>query len=117
MKTPPATELRRNGLSRALYEELRSRINDGTYAVSTALPSTRALAAERGLSRATVTLVYEQLAADGFIETRAGTASRVAAGVWPANSARRQAIRPATTQRPLGRLSSIGERIATFPVP
>lgn len=117
MNTPPATELRQNGLSRALYEELRRRITDGTYAVGAALPSTRALAAERCLSRATVTLVYEQLAADGFIETRTGAASRVAAGVWPANSARRQAIRPATTQRPLGRLSSIGERIATFPVP
>lgn len=115
--TPPATELRRNGLSRALYEELRSRIYDGTYAVSTALPSTRALAAERGLSRATVTLVYEQLAADGFIETRAGTASRVAAGVGPADTARRQVARPAATLRPLGRLSSVGERIATFPVP
>lgn len=69
------------------------------------------------MSRATVTLVYEQLAADGFIETRTGAASRVAEGVRPAESARRQATRPAATQRPLGRLSSIGERIVTFPVP
>jgi GntR family transcriptional regulator / MocR family aminotransferase len=97
--------------------ELRNRITDGTYAVSTALPSTRAMAAERGLSRATVTLVYEQLAADGFIETRAGAASRVAVGVGPAGSARRQSARPAATQRPFGRLASIGERIATFPIP
>ncbi len=81
-----------------------------------ALPSTRALAAERGLSRATVTLVYEQLAADGFIETRTGAASRVAAGVGFAESARRQATRHAATHGPHGRLSSIGERIATFPV-
>ncbi len=81
------------------------------------MPSTRALAAERGLSRATVTLVYEQLAADGFIETRTGAASRVAAGVTAADSARRHAMRPAVTQRPLGRLSSIGERISTFPIP
>lgn len=117
MKTPPAIDSHRNGLSRALYEELRNRITDGTYAVSTALPSTRALAAERGLSRATVTLVYEQLAADGFIETRTGAASRVAAGVGPADSARRQSTRPAATQRPFGRLASIGERIATFPIP
>ena len=81
------------------------------------MPSTRALAAERGLSRATVTLVYEQLAADGFIETRAGTASRVAAGVGPAESARQQATRQAAMHGPHGRLSSIGERIVTFPVP
>jgi len=75
------------------------------------------MAAERGLSRATVTLVYEQLAADGFIETRTGAASRVAAGVGPADSARRQPVRPAARQRPFGRLSPIGERIATFPIP
>ncbi|MDH1704303.1 GntR family transcriptional regulator, partial [Comamonas terrigena] len=52
---------RRTGLSRALYEEFRARIADGTYAAGTVLTSTRALAAERGLSRATVTLVYEQM--------------------------------------------------------
>lgn len=40
---------------RALYEELKARIADGTHAAGTALPSTRALAAERGLSRTTVT--------------------------------------------------------------
>jgi len=86
--------------------------------VGSALPSTRALATERGLSRATVTLVYEQLAADGFIETRTGAASRVAAGVGPAESARRQANRHAAAMHgPHGRLSSIGERIATFPFP
>lgn len=117
MKTPLAIDLPRNGLSRTLYEELRNRITDGTYAVGAALPSTRAMAAERGLSRATVTLVYEQLAADGFIETRTGAASRVAAGVGPADSARRQPVRPAARQRPFGRLSPIGERIATFPIP
>ena len=114
---PLTTESRRNGLSRALYEELRNRITDGTYAVRTALPSTRALAAERGLSRATVTLVYEQLAADGFIETRTGAASRVVAGVGPADRARRQSARSSATQRPFGRLASIGDRIATFPIP
>lgn len=54
---------RQPGLSRALYDEFRARIADGTYAAGAALPSTRALAAERGLSRATVSLVYEQLAA------------------------------------------------------
>lgn len=72
-------ENRQRGSSRALYEEIRARIADGTYRPGAALPSTRALAAERGLSRTTVSLVYEQLASDGFIETRAGAPSRVAA--------------------------------------
>ncbi|WP_436317555.1 GntR family transcriptional regulator [Variovorax sp. LjRoot84] len=69
---------RPQGLSRALYEELRARIGDGTFAPGSTLPSTRALAAERGLSRTTVSTVYDQLAADGFIDSRAGAASRVA---------------------------------------
>lgn len=71
----PTDVERRTGLSRKLYEEIRARIADGTYVAGERLPSTRALAAERGLSRATVSLVYEQLAADGFIESRAGAAS------------------------------------------
>lgn len=116
MKKFTATDQRRNGLSRALYEELRTRIADGTYAVGAALPSTRALAAERALSRATVTLVYEQLAVDGFIETRAGAASRVAAGAVANYSQRKQKNRSVSTQPSFGRLSLVGERIATFPV-
>ncbi|WP_236589914.1 GntR family transcriptional regulator [Ramlibacter aurantiacus] len=77
----------RRGRGRALYEEIRARVLDGTHAAGTALPSTRALAAERGLSRTTVSAVYDQLAADGFIETRAGAASRVAEGVRPRSMA------------------------------
>ena len=60
-------ERRPPGLSRALYEEIRARIGDGTYVVGAALPSTRVLAAERGMSRATVSLVYERA---GEVETR-----------------------------------------------
>lgn len=98
-------------LSRALFDELRARMADGTYAVGTALPSTRALAAERGLSRATVALVYEQLAADGFIDTRAGALARVAAGlgVGPQRASERLP-RPVKLLSP-GQLSQIGQRI------
>ena len=52
----------------ALYHALRERIASGTSAVGELLPSTRELAASYGLSRGTVTLVYEMLAADGYIE-------------------------------------------------
>ncbi len=107
----------RPGLSRALYEEIRTGIADGTYAAGAVLPSTRALAAERGLSRATVTLVYEQLAADGFIETRAGAASRVASGaasIHRAGQPTRSPDRPGTGAPPSGRLSAIGRRVATM---
>ena len=71
---------KREGRGRALYEEIKARVIDGTYAAGTPLPSTRACAAERGLSRTTVSAVYEQLAAEGYIETRQGSPSRVADG-------------------------------------
>ncbi|CAM3823288.1 PLP-dependent aminotransferase family protein [Paracidovorax anthurii] len=107
----------RRGLSRALYEEIRARIADGTYAAGAALPSTRALAAERGLSRATVSLVYEQLAADGFIDTRAGAASRVLAGAsptGPSGRGERAGAGDGGAQPLAGRLSALGARVAAM---
>lgn len=108
-------------VSRALYEELRARIGEGTLPSGAALPSTRGLAAERGLSRTTVSLVYEQLAADGFIETRPGAASQVA------RSLRQGAVhgaQPAATSgpttpgdAPLRRTSRGGARLAGLQLP
>lgn len=103
--------------SRDLYAEIRARIADGTYAAGTTLPSTRALAAERGLARTTVTLVYEQLAADGFIESRAGAASRVLAEIGPAlqdGSASSSQANNAATPVHAVRLSAIGSRVAAM---
>jgi GntR family transcriptional regulator/MocR family aminotransferase len=86
-------ELRR-GDGRALHEQLersvRDAIRDGRLAAGARLPSSRALAAEFGLSRGVVTAAYEQLAAEGYIETRQGAPVRVARGV------RAQAPRPST---------------------
>jgi GntR family transcriptional regulator / MocR family aminotransferase len=107
----------RTSRSRALYDEIRARIGDGTFAPGMALPSTRAMAAERCLSRATVTLVYEQLAADGFIETRSGASSRVASvaiAAGPAVSPRPSRAPKDVVGQPAGRLSAIGQRIAAF---
>ena len=52
----------------------------GQLGVGSRLPSTRVLAAELGASRTTVSAVYDQLAAEGFIVTSPGRAARVAAG-------------------------------------
>ncbi len=106
---------RRRGRSRALYEEIRARIADGTYAASAPMPSSRALAAERGLSRGTVTLVYEQLAADGFIDTRPGALSRVAEGT-AASLRRAGGARQVRDEagRSAGRLSAVGRRIGAM---
>lgn len=107
------------GLSWTLYEEIRARIADGTYIAGAAMPSTRSLAAERGLSRGTVSLVYEQLAADGFIKTHPGAASRVSAGVaMPSAQGRAQKprIKRGAADQQAGLLSAVGRRIAAMEI-
>jgi len=108
---------RHPGRGQALYEEIKARILDGTYAAGSALASTRAAAAERGLSRTTVCTVYDQLAAEGFVETRPGAASRVAAGVRPASGHRAASRRPArgSAGSTAGyRLSAFGKRVSAL---
>src|SRR5689334_11597277 len=99
--------------SRELYEELKARIRDGTYAPGQALASTRACAAERGLSRTTVSAVYEQLAAEGFIATQPGGKSRVAAGAR--GPARAPSVAPDAVAAP--RLSAMARRLMQRPMP
>ena len=103
-------------LSRALYEEIRAQIFDGVFAAGAPLPSTRSLAEERGLSRSTVTVVYEQLAADGLIDTHPGAASRVASGASRLHKRHDGSTKgqgKAHTRRP-GRLSALGQRVAAM---
>jgi GntR family transcriptional regulator / MocR family aminotransferase len=105
------------GRGKALYEEIKARVLDGTYAAGVALQSTRACAAERGLSRTTVSAVYDQLAAEGFIETRPGAASRVTAGArWAGGVSSGSGRVPGTRDRMNAgvRLSAFGDRLATM---
>ncbi len=64
-----------------IYALLKSQIMDGLLRAGSKLPSTRALASEHGIARGTVMAVYEQLAAEGYIETSQGAVARVAAGI------------------------------------
>ncbi|HEF4760158.1 TPA: PLP-dependent aminotransferase family protein [Pseudomonas putida] len=100
------------GAERRIYAGLRAQIEDGTLAAGTKLVSTRALAAELGVSRTTVTAAYEQLAAEGFVVTSAGKTARVASGMSSpsgrakADSARPEILPPA--------LSLYGQRVAAM---
>src|SRR5689334_13779423 len=62
-----------------LERELREAIRSGRLAAGERLPSSRALAAELGLSRGLVLECYGQLQAEGFLTSRSGSATRVAA--------------------------------------
>jgi len=61
-----------------LERELRSAIRNGQLAPGQQLPSSRLLAGDLGVSRGLVTEAYAQLQAEGFLMTRAGSATRVA---------------------------------------
>lgn len=65
------------------YEQVRSglarRINDGTLAVGTKLPTVRGLAGELGIAPNTIARAYRELEEAGLIETRGRAGSFVAA--------------------------------------
>lgn len=67
------------GVGRQLLRLLRDAITRGELAAGERLPSTRALALSIGLARGTVTEVYDQLAAEGYLDARVGAGTRVAA--------------------------------------
>jgi GntR family transcriptional regulator/MocR family aminotransferase len=77
-------ELRRDNptpLHRQLEQELRAAIRSSRLEADSALPSSRALADQLGLSRGVVVEAYEQLVAEGYLASRPGGATRVAANV------------------------------------
>lgn len=65
-------------LARQLARGLREAIARGELQPGEQLPSTRTLAASLGLSRGTVSEAFEQLVAEGCLEARVGSGTRVA---------------------------------------
>ncbi|PIM72456.1 GntR family transcriptional regulator [Streptomyces sp. JV178] len=66
---------------RTLQAALREAIRTGRLARGTRLPSSRALAADLGVSRGLVTEAYEQLAAEGYLRSGRGAGTWVGAAV------------------------------------
>ncbi|MQB43669.1 PLP-dependent aminotransferase family protein [Rhizobium sp. ICMP 5592] len=99
--------------ARHIYEELKAQIANGIYATGSPIPSTRSLAAELGVARSTVTIAYEQLLSEGFIESRQGARTRVAM-LRPEETL----PEPVASTTPTGRrLSASGERLQALPHP
>jgi GntR family transcriptional regulator / MocR family aminotransferase len=65
-------------LYRQIFKRVRDAVISGQLRTGDRLPSSRTLAKELGVSRNTVSLAYEQLAVEGFIECRVGGGSWVA---------------------------------------
>ncbi|MER8045537.1 PLP-dependent aminotransferase family protein [Streptomyces sp. NPDC094032] len=78
----PAAGAPARGRGRALQEALREAVRAGRLGPGTRLPSSRALAADLGVSRGLVTEVYEQLTAEGYLRSDRGS------GTWVGGAAR-----------------------------
>lgn len=71
----------------ALCDQLREAIRSGTLHAGVRLPSSRALAQDLSVSRGLIVGVYEQLGAEGYLESRPGsgtTVARIASSPAPA---------------------------------
>ena len=81
-------------LHRQLEQSLREAIRSGRLGAGTALPATRTLAAELGVSRGIVVEAFEQLAAEGYLTSRPGGATRVAPNARAARVERPRTVVP-----------------------
>jgi len=76
-----AIDLERKGgdaLHRQIEASIRQRIRSGALPAGVALPPTRALAAELGVTRGVVVEAYAQLVAEGYLTSRSGGYTQVA---------------------------------------
>ncbi len=78
-------------LYRQLYGQIRDAVIAGTLAAGAKVPASRALAAGLGVSRITVLQAYDQLIAEGFLESRRGSGTRIAS-LFDHAAERREAI-------------------------
>src|SRR6266446_3293212 len=69
-------------LHQQLYRQIRDELISGSFSDnSSRLPSSRALAADLGISRLTVNLAFEKLHAEGYLQSRIGSGTFVAASL------------------------------------
>lgn len=72
---------REEPLHHQVYADIRDAILSGRIAARTQLPSTRLLASELRISRTTVSLAFDQLRAEGFLEAKERGGTYVAATI------------------------------------
>ena len=70
-------------LNRQVCSQIRALILCGDLPAGQRLPSTRQLAKELGVARSTVMDAYDQLLAEGYLESRGGSGTTVALGIRP----------------------------------
>jgi GntR family transcriptional regulator/MocR family aminotransferase len=91
-------------LARQLATIVREQVVGGALPVGRRLPSTRALATDLGISRSVTEQAYDQLTAEGWLESRRGSGTYVAAGAAPRRH--RRPVRPRAAEPGLLRLDT-----------
>ena len=70
-------------LNRQISAQIRELILRGHLAAGDRLPSTRQLGKDLHVARSTVIEAYDQLLAEGYLESRRGSGTHVAQGIRP----------------------------------
>src|ERR1700690_2098682 len=96
----------RTPMYRQLYEWFRRAIVGGQLRPGQRVPSTRNLAVELKVSRIPVSSAYEQLRAEGYLETFVGAGTCVVRSIPP------RALKPA-----LGKIRGTSRRVSTSKAP
>jgi GntR family transcriptional regulator/MocR family aminotransferase len=97
-------------LGRQLAQALREAVSRGDLKPGEALPSTRTLAASLRVARGTVIEAFEQLIAEGFLQSQPGAATRVAQSSM--RSGRVPPRSPAVAAGPLPERAQLFTRVA-----
>ncbi|GLY65899.1 PLP-dependent aminotransferase family protein [Amycolatopsis taiwanensis] len=79
---------------RALADALRRAIRDGRLPPGSTVPSTRVLAKDLGMARGTVTRIYADLTAEGYLYTSQGAPTKVTTRGGPALAPPKEGIGP-----------------------
>ena len=105
-------------LYRQLYDGFRAAILDGLLRPGQQVPSTRSLAVELQISRIPVIHAYEQLRAEGYLETVVGAGTRIALSLM-GDTLRCSAARAQRRPRMLGlatrKMSQRGAKLSRGP--
>lgn len=115
MRTPIVLDRRLSvPLQRQIYEQWRSGILEGRFAPGDRMPSTRELAAALRVSRATVATAYEQLMAEGYLDSHHGSGTFVCRDLPDTRvDSARAAVSPPPALKPV-RLSAYAARLGTM---
>jgi GntR family transcriptional regulator/MocR family aminotransferase len=85
-------------LSRQIYMQVRAAVLSGALRAGTRVPSSRVMAAQLGVARASVVSAYEQLLAEGYLASRIGSGTFISDEVAGLTDGRRHT--PRAIKRP-----------------